>query len=154
MACEKGGNWDGSVVIKDHLTFLQATRRMPNAAFVKVQVPPREEISPVSQGNERVIFHLHFLCGFGLPVSGFLRLFLDINHLQPHYLTPNTVTLLSAFVTTCEGYIGILPTLELWGAFFYGKPDTSAKDTAAECGGFIAVRRLAKWNAFPVIKLS
>ena len=105
---------------------------MPNVAFVKVRVPPEEEISPAPKGNERVIFCLHFLSGFGLPMRGFLRSFLDFTHLQPHHLTPNTVTLLSAFVTACEGYIGILPTLELWGAFFYGKLGTSAKETAAE----------------------
>ena len=127
MARKKGGDWDGLMVIEDHISFLRDTRRMPNAAFVKVRVPPREEISPVPQGDERVVFRSHFLCGFGLPVSGFLRLFLDFNHPQPHYLTPNTVTLLSAFVTACEGYIGILPTLELWGAFFYGKLGTSAR---------------------------
>ena len=64
------------------------------------------------------------------------------------------MTLLSAFVTACEGYLGILPTIEMWGAFFYGKLGTSAKEAAAECGGFVAVRRPAKRNAFPVIKLS
>ena len=69
-------------------------------------------------------------------------------------MTPNTVTLLSAFVTACEGYLGILPTIKLWGAFFYAKPGTSAKETAAECGGFIAVRRPSAKNAFPIIKLS
>ena len=59
MAREKRGDWDGSTVIEDHLTFLRATHRMPNAAFVKVRVLPREEISPAPQGNERVIFRSH-----------------------------------------------------------------------------------------------
>ncbi|XP_044409736.1 uncharacterized protein [Triticum aestivum] len=79
---------------------------------------------------------------------------MDFYHVQPHHLTPNTVTLLSAFVMVCEGYIGILPTIKLWGAFFYGKLGTSSKDTMAECGGFVAVHRPAKRNVFPVIKLS
>ena len=52
---------------------------------------------------------------------------------------PNAVTLLSAFVTACEGYLGILHTIKLWGAIFYAKPGTSAKETAAECGAFDAV---------------
>ena len=64
------------------------------------------------------------------------------------------MTLLSALVTACEGYIGILRTIELWGAFFYGKLGTSAKDTPAECGGYIAVHRPVKWNAFPTIKMA
>ena len=105
MAREKGGNWDGSTVIEDHISFLSDTRRMPSATFVKVRVPSEEEISPTPQGGERVIFRSHFLRGFGLPASGFFRSFLDFYHLQPHHLTPNTVTLLSAFVMMCEGNI-------------------------------------------------
>ena len=115
MAREKGGDWDGSTVIEDHIAFLRDMCRMPSAAFVKARVPPEEEISLVPRGDEWVVFRSHFLRGFGLPASGFFRLFLDFNHLQPHHLMPNSVTLLSALVTACEGYIGILPTLELWG---------------------------------------
>ena len=37
------------------------------------------------------------------------------------------VVLLSALMTFCEGYLGILPTLELWGRFFYLKLGTQAK---------------------------
>jgi len=148
------GDWDGSTVIEDHISFLRDMRRMPNVAFVKARVPPEVEISPVPQEGERVVFRSHFLRGFGLPVSGFFRSFLDFYHLQPHHLTPNAVTLLSTFVTACEGYIGILPTIMLWGVFFYGKLGTSARETAAECGGFVAVHRPAKRNAFPVIKLA
>ena len=132
MVREKGGEWDGSTVIEDHISFLRDTLRMPNMAFFKARVPPEEEISPAPRGNERVVFRSHFLRGFGLPASDFLCSFMDLYHVQPHHLTPNTMTLLSAFVTACEGYIGILPTLELWGAFFYGKLGTSAKETAAE----------------------
>ena len=68
-------------------------------------------------------------------------------------MTPNTITLLSAFVTACEGYLGILPTIELWGAFFYTKLGTSVREVAAQCGAFIAVRRPSPKNAFPTIKL-
>ena len=50
------------------------------------------------------------------------------------------MVLLSAFVTVCDGYLGILPTIERWGAFFYGKLGTSAKETAAECGAYVVVR--------------
>ena len=117
-------------------------------------MPPEGEISPAPGEGERVVFRSHFLRGFDLPVSGFFRSFLDFYQLQPHHLTPNAVTLLSAFVMACEGYLGILPTIKLRGAFFYGKLGTSAKETAAECGGFVAVRRPMKWNAFPVIKLA
>ena len=79
--------------------------------------------------------------------SGFFRSFMEFYHLQPHHLTPNTVTLLSAFVTVCEDYLSILPTIELWGAFFYAKMGTSTKETAAECGAFVAMRQQSKKNS-------
>ena len=63
------------------------------------------------------------------------------------------MTLLSAFVMACKGYLGILPTIELWGAFFYTKLGTSAKEKAAQCGAFVAVRRPSVKNSFPVIKV-
>ena len=107
------GDWDGSTVIEDHISFLRDTRRMPSVAFVKARVPPETEISPVPQEGERVVFRSHFLRGFGLPASGFMRSFLNFYQVQPHHLTPNTVVLLAAFVTTCAGYLGTLPTLEL-----------------------------------------
>ena len=47
-------------------------------------MPPEAEISPVPRGNERVVFRSHFLRGFGLPASGFLRSFLEFYNLQPH----------------------------------------------------------------------
>ena len=68
------------------------------------------------QEGERVIFRSHCLRGLGLPASSFFRSFLEFYGLQPHHLTPNTVVLLSAFVAMCEGFLGVLPTLELWGS--------------------------------------
>ena len=82
------------------------------------------------QDGERVVFRTHFLHGFSLPANGFLRSFLDFYHLQPHHLTPNTGVPLSAFVTLCKGYLGVLPMLELWGELFYLKLGTAVKGEA------------------------
>ena len=154
MARARAGDWDGSNVIEDHITYLRNTRRLPDEGYVKARVPPEEEISPALEEGERVSFRSHFHWGFGLPESGFLRSFLQFYHLQPHHLTPNTVVLLSAFITLCEGYLGVLPTLELWGEFFYTKLGVSAKDKAAQCGAFVAVRRPGAGNRFPSITLT
>ena len=140
-------------MIEDHLTFLRVTRRMPNAAFVKVWVLPREEISPAPQGDEWVVFRSHFLRGFSLPASGFLRAFLEFYNLQPHHLTPNTVMLLSAFVTLCEGFLGVLPTLEPWAEFFQSKLGTVVAGVPTPCGAFIAMRWVSENNPFPPIPL-
>ena len=91
--------------------------------------------------------------GLSLPASKFFRSFLEFYQLQPHHLTPNTVVLLSAFVTLCEGYLGVLPTLELWGEFFQSKLGTRMQGVPAQSGAFIAMRRVAADNLFPVITL-
>ena len=63
------------------------------------------------------------------------------------------MVLLSAFVALCEGFLGVLPTLKLWGEFFYSKLGTQAAGVPAQCGAFIAVRRSGADNPFPTIKL-
>ena len=73
---ERAGDWDGSVIHEDHLTFLRDTRRLPGEGYVKTRVSPADKISPTPGGGERGIFHSHFLQGFGLPASGFFRSFL------------------------------------------------------------------------------
>ena len=63
------------------------------------------------------------------------------------------MVLLSAFATLCEGFLGVLPTIELWGEFFSSKLGTHIAGVPAQCGAFIAVRRPSPKNAFPTIKL-
>ena len=79
---ERVSAWDGSVIHEDHLNFLRDTRRLPGEGYVKTRVPPADEISPAPEEGERIIFRSHFLHGFGLPASGFLRSFLDFYHLH------------------------------------------------------------------------
>ena len=80
---------------------------------------PGREITPEPQAGERVVFVAHFERGFGLPVSTFLCEFLDFHHLQPHHLAANAVMTLSGFVTMCEGYLGVRPSLGLWKRLFH-----------------------------------
>ena len=148
-----GGDWDGSNVHNDHVEFLRNTRRLPGADKVEVRLAPAKEIMPEPREGERVVFRSHFLRGIGLPVSTFFRSWLDFYQLQPHHLTPNAVVLLSAFVTLCEGYLGVLPTLELWGEFFQSKVGTRMQGVPAQTGAFIASRRSVADNPFPVIPL-
>ena len=80
---------------------------------MRVRLARRGEISLAPQEDKRVVFRSHCLRGLGLPASSFFRSFLEFYGLQPHHLTPNTVVLLSAFVTLCEGFLGVLPTIML-----------------------------------------
>ena len=108
-----GGDWDGSNVHEDHVELLRKTRRLPSVEKVEVRLAPAKELMLEPWEGERVVFRSHFLRGIGLPVSAFFRSWLEFYQLQPHHLPPNTVVLLSAFVTLCEGYLGVLPTLDL-----------------------------------------
>ena len=63
------------------------------------------------------------------------------------------MVLISAFATLCEGFLGVLPTIELWGEFFSSKLGTHIAGVPAQCGAFIAMRRPADDNPFPVITL-
>ena len=150
---QRGGDWDGSIVRNDHIDFLHDTRRLPSADKVEVRLAPEKEIRPAPWDGERVVFRPHFLRGFGLLVSAFFRTWLDFYQLQPHHLTPNAVVLLSAFVTLCEGYLGVLPNLELWGEFFQSKLGTRMQGVPAQSGIFIAMQRVTADNPFPVITL-
>jgi hypothetical protein len=110
---------------------------------------------PAPHPGEHVVFYNHFLRGLGRPASPFFHHFLDFYDLQPHHLTPNTVLFLSAFVTFCEGYIGILPTLELWGQLFYLKLGTRTKGEPARCGASVADQRSGNSGIyFPKIALT
>ena len=110
------GSWDGSNVRDDHIDFLRKTRRLPGENYVRVYLALEREISPAPEEGERVIFRLHCLRGVGLPASSVFLLFLEFYHLQPHHLTPNMVVLLSAFVTLCEGFLGVPPPSNFGGS--------------------------------------
>ena len=105
----RAGAWDGSNNHEDHIAFLLQTRQLPGEDYVRARPPPEGEIVSAPQEGERVVFRSHFIYGLGLQASDFLRAFLHFYRLQPHHLMPNTVVLLSAFVTLCEGYLGIPP---------------------------------------------
>src|SRR3954466_13733190 len=152
-AAVRSGVWDGSEIDEDIIEFLRQTRHIPSASLVKARAPPPTEVSPAPAEGERVVFRSHLTRGLGLPASGFFRSFLEFHGDQPHHLTPNSVVLLAAFATLCEGFLGVLPTIELWGEFFQSKLGTHIAGVPAQCGAFIAMRRSVADNPFPIIAL-
>ncbi|KAK1680822.1 hypothetical protein QYE76_041670 [Lolium multiflorum] len=109
------GAWMGSNVTKYEIDWLYRSRRIPEGVACRL---PRNEIEPVPEPGERVVFLAHFERGLGLPVSGFFRSFLDFYELQPHHLPGNAVFYLSCYATFMEAYIGIRPTRETFARFF------------------------------------
>ncbi|KAK1614465.1 hypothetical protein QYE76_019982 [Lolium multiflorum] len=114
------GAWMGSSVSQYEIDWLYRSRRIPEGVSCRI---PGDEIEPVLEPGERVVFLAHFERGFGLPVSSFFRDFLDFYKLQPHHLPGNAIFYLSCYVTFMEAYIGIRPTR----TFFYVK-NTGAAD--------------------------
>src|SRR3990170_2671020 len=107
------GSWLGSIITADDVQYLRDTRRLPPVAEVEARLPGQER-STLPIGDERVVFYSHFKRGLGLPASTFLRAFLEFFGLQPHHLGANAVLQLSGFVTLCEGYLGVEPSVDLW----------------------------------------
>ncbi|KAK1611299.1 hypothetical protein QYE76_034972 [Lolium multiflorum] len=109
------GAWMGSSVSEYEIDWLYRSRRIPEGVSCRI---PGDEIEPVPNPGERVVFLAHFERGFGLPVSSFFRSFLDFYKLQPHHLPGNAIFYLSCYVTFMEAYIGIRPTREMFARFF------------------------------------
>ena len=111
------GSWMGSNITPEDITQLRASRCLPRETNVGVRLP-RGEQRPRPEGQERVIFLTHFERRLGLPVSTFFRAFLEFFGLQLHHLGAGAIVQLSGFVTLCEGYLGVEPTIDLWARFF------------------------------------
>ncbi|KAK1605728.1 hypothetical protein QYE76_029401 [Lolium multiflorum] len=109
------GAWRGSDVTQFEIDWLYRSRRIPEGVICRL---PGDEIEPVLEPGEVVVFLAHFERGFGLPASDFFRQFLDFYRLQPHHLPGNAVFYLSCFVAFMEGYIGIRPARETFARFF------------------------------------
>ncbi|KAK1631076.1 hypothetical protein QYE76_005391 [Lolium multiflorum] len=109
------GAWKGSDVTQPKIDWLYHSRRIPAQVSCRL---PRDEVEPVLEPGESVVFLAHFERGFGLPASNFFREFLDFYQLQPHHLPGNAIFYLSCYVSFMEGYIGLLPTKEAFARFF------------------------------------
>ncbi|KAK1641986.1 hypothetical protein QYE76_059791 [Lolium multiflorum] len=109
------GAWRGSDVTQFEIDWLYRSRRIPEGVICRL---PGDEIQPVLEPGEVVVFLAHFERGFGLPASDFFRQFLNFYRLQPHHLPGNAVFYLSCFVAFMEGYIGIRPARETFARFF------------------------------------
>ena len=98
------GSWSGSYVSRDDIEWLRRSRRIPPNVDCR---RPGDEIVPTPRAGERLVFVSHFIRGFGLPVSTFMREFLDEFKIQPHHLPANGMAILSSLTAFTEGYLGI-----------------------------------------------
>ena len=88
-----------------------------------------------------MVFLPHFKRGFGLPASGFFCDFMEFFGLQPHHLGAGAIVQLSGFVTVCEGYLGVEPSIDLWVRFFSLKQQGPKAGEMSECGATVISKR-------------
>ena len=100
---------------------------------VGTRAPDRDEISPDPRADEVVVFSSHLARVLGLPASPFFQQFLAFYGLQIHHLGANSITQLACFVTLCEAYMGIWPSMELFAQLFYLRAKTS-EGRMRDCG--------------------
>ena len=72
------GAWRGSDVTQHEIDWLYWSRRIPDGVSCRL---PGDEIEPVLEPGEVVVFLAHFERGLGLPASDFFRQFLDFYRL-------------------------------------------------------------------------
>ena len=79
---------------------------------------PSEEDLPLTPNGYVVLFaHFHER-GFATTTHRFLRGLLHYYKIELHHLSPNGIQHMAAFVTLCEGFLGINPHFDLWRYFF------------------------------------
>ena len=105
----------GSDVTEAQITWLRKSRRIPDGMICRL---PGAEVHPTPEEDEYVVFLAHFERGFGLPLSDFMREFMERFKLQPHHLPANAIVALAAYICFSEGYLGLWPTIAMWTKFF------------------------------------
>ncbi|KAE8810739.1 hypothetical protein D1007_12541 [Hordeum vulgare] len=134
------GSWEGSLVTEAHIEYLRQTRELPSEVVVETRVLGGER-SPKPRDGERIVLGTHFLVGFGLLMSSFLKQFLNFYGLQMHHLRVNCVLYIVCFVTLCEAYLGIRPFPSFFRHLFYFRAQMH-DPVSYSCGGVVVYRRL------------
>src|SRR4051812_39509971 len=108
---------------------------LPTMEGLAWRAAPAGEVTPSPQAGEKVYLKDQLVRGVSLPISHFFLSVLNHFKVQPHNLSPNSILVLSNFVTLCEGYLGIRPRLDLFVYFFTVKrEDRHIREELRNCG--------------------
>ncbi|KAE8800371.1 hypothetical protein D1007_24147 [Hordeum vulgare] len=141
------GSWEGSIMTDEHIDYLQRTQKLQSVELVVAHTPDDEHALDPRSG-EHVVFGTHFLVGFGLPGSCFLRQFLEFYGLEPHHLGPNSVLYLACFATLCKVYQGFSPCPSFFYHFFLFHAEAH-DNVPYYCSGAVVHR----WCGWPLSKM-
>ena len=98
------------------------------------RLPAMGRIIPTPEPQERVVFLSHFVRGLGFPLHPFVRGLMFYYGLDFHYLAPNSILNILAFIVVSEAFLRIPPHFGLWLKTFNVKPMVVGGQRA-ECGG-------------------
>ena len=133
------GRWVASSVTEEDIAKLRAAGYL--SAEILHRLPTEGQDIPSPRSGERVVFVSHFLRGLGFALNPFIRGLMFYYGLDFHYLAPDSILLISAFIVTCEAFLRTPPHFVLWLKTFDVKPQV-IEGEQAECGGAI-VSKLA-----------
>ena len=80
-------------------------------------LPSNEDSPSLPEGYVVSFAHFHKR-GLTTPAHKFLRGLLYVYKIERQHLNPNRIQHMAAFVTLCEGFLGISPHFDLWRYFF------------------------------------
>ena len=116
-------------------------------------IPPKDSagwvagyghVVPAPPPGKIVSFLAYHERGLGLPVSSFFRGVLNQYGARLHQLAPNGVLHAAVFVTLCEAYLGIRPSLLLWRYFFLASLQTSKETGVGKRVGGVSIMLRAR----------
>lgn len=140
------GSWTKSKISSAHLDALRRGGLLPSGWR-----RPGDEETPQPRAGERVI-HLDVIKrGVSLPIHPFLRGLLCVYGIQLHHFTPNSILLISCFVTLCECWLGIFPHWGLFRRVFAVRRQSSEKGKPPAALGGIGLQTRAEFFNFKLL---
>lgn len=104
---------------------------------------------------ELIVFEVHFLHGFGMPIHPFLH---DLSHyysISLCHLNPDSILHISIFINLSEAFLGIRPHFNLFRYFFCLKPFKGSGGPKVVCGVYRQLRdgMMSKYISVPLNSL-
>jgi hypothetical protein len=135
--------WSKSMSMKVTLANLITARVMVEAAISGWRTSD-DESYPDPLPGKIVVFEDFYRHGFGNPCHPFLRKLCDYYRISICNLHPNSVPLVSIFITLCELFLGIQPHFNLWKHFFYLKKKVGVGGSKVARGAYLNLHDVMK----------
>jgi hypothetical protein len=103
---------------------------------------------PAPSKTEVLILETHIERGFSMQPSHFFSNLLQFYGLQLHHIAPNSLVSMEGYAALCEGYLGILPRVDLFQLFFFVGPIFEDDGFPRTCGTICFLPRRSNDHPF------